>query len=120
MKDHRYLSDNDKKLGDVLVAFFVTAANPPKKAVIWAPDGTPYDVSGNNFGKGKTTIVIPGDCTHNDMLILYSTAQKFHCVNKTSGFTMICIKNATNFPNIGTVFKANQWPVACTIQVLQS
>lgn len=89
------------------MAFYVYAAHSPVKAVIWAPDGTPYDVSGNNFGKGKTTIVIPADCTHDNMLILYSTALKFHCVNASSGYTMLCLSDATYFPNIGKSIKMN-------------
>ena len=88
----------------MLVAFFDKVAVQPQKAAIRAPDGTPYDVSGNNFGHGKTTIVIPADCTHDTMLILYSTAQKFHCVDASAGYTMLCISNATNFPNISKFF----------------
>jgi hypothetical protein len=88
-------------LGDLLVAFFVNISTKFTRAVILAPDGTPYRVNGNNFGHGQTTIVIPADCTHDNMLIMYSTALKFHCTEYNSGFTFLCISSPTMYPNIG-------------------
>ena len=103
----------------MLVAYFIKLAVQPNKAVVWAPDGTPYDVSGNNFGHGKTTIVIPADCSHDDMLILYSTEQKFHCVDASAGYTMLCISNATNFPNIGNFLTLQLTHCSCPYNTVQ-
>jgi hypothetical protein len=35
----------------------LVARRPPADAVIIMPDGTKYDVSGNNFGKGQGSIL---------------------------------------------------------------